>query len=563
MSGPSALWNRALAAVAVLAADPTGLGGLHVRARCGPVRDRLVATFAAIPLHTRRIHPGIGDDQLYGGADLLALLVATDAPRRPGLLETPCLLLLPMAERTPPGLAARLAGALDAGSGHCVIALDEGEGTEEGLPAALADRMAISVDLSGLSLSDIERDGVGPSAFAAASVRLADVVLPDEAMVDLVMLAAQLGVAGLRAPLLAIRVARAAAAIAGRSIVTNEDLELAVALVFASRATCLPMIEPEEQPEEPLDPPPSQEDQQDPGKGRGENRLQQEILLDAVRAALPEKMLARLAAAPPRATAKGTGGTGAKHRGNRRGRPLSSRAGRLDGAERIDLVATLRAAAPWQAARGGGPAGQSGRLAIRPADIRVRRFEEASDRLLIFAVDASGSAAMMRLAEAKGAVELLLAEAYARRDYVALVSFRGTVAEVLLPATRSLVQTKRRLALLPGGGGTPLAAGIKAGIGQALAARARGMTPTLVVLTDGRANICLDGSANRDMAAADARRLAALCRGAGFATMVIDTAPRPQPFLRELAGLFGGPCIALPHADARSLAGAVSAALGA
>ena len=87
-------------------------------------------------------------------------------------------------------------------------------------------------------------------------------------------------------------------------------------------------------------------------------------------------------------------------------------------------------------------------------DIRLRRYEERSDRLLIFTVDASGSAALARLAEAKGAIEILLAEAYARRDHVCLIAFRGTEAELLLPPTRSLVQTKRRLAGLPGGGGT-------------------------------------------------------------------------------------------------------------
>jgi len=99
---------------------------------------------------------------------------------------------------------------------------------------------------------------------------------------------------------------------------------------------------------------------------------------------------------------------------------------------------------------------------VRPADIHLSRYETRRDRLLIFTVDASGSAALARLAEAKGAVELLLAQAYARRDQVALVAFRGDGAETLLPPTRSLVQAKRRLAGLPGGGGTPLAAGLLA-----------------------------------------------------------------------------------------------------
>ena len=99
------------------------------------------------------------------------------------------------------------------------------------------------------------------------------------------------------------------------------------------------------------------------------------------------------------------------------------------------------------------------------SDVRVRQYEERSDRAIIFVVDASGSAALARLAEAERRHRsFLLGEAYARRDHVALVAFRGDGADVLLPPTRSLVQTKRRLEQLPGGGGTPLASGLKAAL---------------------------------------------------------------------------------------------------
>jgi len=97
---------------------------------------------------------------------------------------------------------------------------------------------------------------------------------------------------------------------------------------------------------------------------------------------------------------------------------------------------------------------------VRRDDFRVRRFAERAEATTIFAVDASGSAAAARLAEAKGAVELLLAEAYVARTQVALVAFRGTGAEAVLPPTRSLARAKRVLADLAGGGGTPLAAGL-------------------------------------------------------------------------------------------------------
>jgi magnesium chelatase subunit D len=200
-------------------------------------------------------------------------------------------------------------------------------------------------------------------------------------------------------------------------------------------------------------------------------------------------------------------------------------------------------------------------LLIRPSDIRLKRYEETSDRLLIFVVDASGSAAMSRLGEAKGAVELLLAEAYARRDHVALIAFRGTTAEILLPPTRSLVQTKRRLAGLPGGGGTPLAAGLKAAGELAVQARGRGLSPTLAMLTDGRANIALDGEADRTRAGLDATTLARLIRAQGIPGIVLDMSNRPQEALRDLAAQMGAPYVPLPRADAKRLSNAISNAL--
>jgi magnesium chelatase subunit D len=195
------------------------------------------------------------------------------------------------------------------------------------------------------------------------------------------------------------------------------------------------------------------------------------------------------------------------------------------------------------------------------SDIRVRQFEETSDRAIIFVVDASGSAALARLAEAKGAVELLLAEAYARRDHVALIAFRGEGSEVLLPPTRSLVQTKRRLSALPGGGGTPLAAGLKAAFELAGLAQSKGMTPSVALLTDGRANVDLSGTANRTQAAEDATMMARAIRAKAMPGLVIDTGLRPTRGLDGLAREMGVPYLPLPRADAKSLSAAVDSAL--
>jgi magnesium chelatase subunit D len=137
---------------------------------------------------------------------------------------------------------------------------------------------------------------------------------------------------------------------------------------------------------------------------------------------------------------------------------------------------------------------------VRKDDFRVTRYRQRSETTTIFVVDASGSAALHRLAEAKGAVELLLADCYVRRDRVAMVAFRGPGAELLLPPTRSLVRAKKGLAALPGGGGTPLASGIDAAIGLADGVRRRGGTPVIVILTDGRANVTRAGIGGRTQA---------------------------------------------------------------
>ena len=559
------VWTRVEVGLNALAVDPAGLGGLWLRARSGPVRDRVTEALRGLPLPQKRLHPSIGDEQLFGGIDLTATLSSGRVVARNGLLAEPALLVLPMAERIQPGLAARLAGALDHGTGHCLIAMDEGAEPGEALPEALTDRLALHVDLDALPLGETEQIVLDEAALAEARARVPGVRVSDAVIQDLTLLAARLGVDSLRAPMLALRAARALAAIAGSDEVGVDDLKAAVELVLAPRATQFPQDETEEPPQPDQTPPEPEPESGEDSEGDSQSLDDlplQDILLEAAKAALPADLLAMLAARKATRGASGSAGAGAKRKGNRRGRPIPSRPGRFDSGSRLDVISTLRAAAPWQTIRKRESRFERS-LHIRTDDFRLRRFEEKSDRLLIFVVDASGSAAMTRLAEAKGAVEILLAEAYARRDHVALVSFRGEEAELLLPPTRSMVQTKRRLAALPGGGGTPMAAGLKMALEVAIQAKGRGMTPTVAMLTDGRANIALDGTANRAMAAEDATRMATALRLHGFPAMVIDMGQRPERALKALAEAMGAPYIPLPRADANRLSSAVSAALDA
>lgn len=547
-------------ALALLAIDPAGLRGLWLRARSGPVRDAVTAALSALPLPLRRLHPTVADEALYGGLDLAATLATGQQQVTAGLLATPAALVLTMAERCPPGLAARLAAAVDTGH-HTLVALDEGADDDETLPPALSDRLALFLDLGAEVWSDLPAPAPDAARLAGARARLARLALAPAQLDALTRAAAELGITSLRAPMLAAAAARAHAAWCGRDAATDADLTAAAELVYAHRA--LPVAETRSQQDQPEPPPPAPDAGEEPDSAADPqpDSLPTEMLVEAALAALPPDLLAQLAAGRANRSAKSAAGSGAAHSGNRRGRPLPSRPGRIAQGARIDLVATLRAAAPWQPLRRRSADRPDAALLVRAADIRVKRFRETSDRVLIFAVDASGSAAFARLAEAKGAVELLLAAAYARRDHVALLAFRGAAAELILPPTRSLVQTKRRLAGLPGGGGTPLAHALQMALATATQARARGLTPTIAILTDGRGNIALDGAPDRARAEEDATRLARLIRASGTPALVIDVANRPQPALRGLAALMDAPYIALPRADAHRLSAALGAAL--
>ncbi|GFE49450.1 magnesium-chelatase 60 kDa subunit [Roseobacter cerasinus] len=548
MSRDADSWALTATCLSLLRAAPDYLGGAVIRMRAGPDRDAVLAGMAPLPL--RKIHPGISDDQLLGGLDLTATLSTGRLAQRPGLFDAPCMALLTMAERCETELAAKLAHQLDREFGHCLIALDEGAEPDECVPAALADRLPFYISPEGRRPEGWSADNAGADTCDPGQV---SATLEDAQ--TLTVIAAQFGIASLRAPLLALRAARVHAAVNGRTAVDRMDLEVAARLVYPHRATKVP--DETEPPADTPEPPP-QEEQQD-ATGDGLSLPEGDMIVDAVKALLPADVLAGLGQSGAGASRAGTG-AGQKRVGNRRGRPLSPRPGRLDGRARIDLVATLRAAAPWQPLRRQQQQ-MADRLLIRPSDIRVKRYQDHSDRLLVFAVDASGSAALARLNEAKGAVELLLAQAYAARDHVALIAFRGTGADILLPPTRSLVQTKRRLATLPGGGGTPLAAGLQAASLLALQNRAKGLTPSLIVLTDGRANIALDGEGDRSRAGQDAKQVARLIQTQGLHSLLIDTGTRPHTGLRDLAACMGGTYLALPRADAQRLTTAVSAAL--
>jgi magnesium chelatase subunit D len=587
-------WYDALRAAALLAVDPVGLGGVALHAGAGPVRDRwLAALQRLLPRHAlRRVPLHIADSRLLGGLDLAATLRAGRPIAERGLLADSDggLLMLPMAERVSADLAGRLAAVMDDGEVRVerdgvalrmparfgVIAFDEGQGDDPPPPAALLDRLAVHLDLTSIALRDAPEDALEPGAIVAARDLLPQVTNDDAQLDTLCATALALGIASLRVPLLALRVARANAALEGRTRVEPDDLELAGRLVFAARATQLPALDEEAAPEPPAEREP-EPDSQPPAEDESQavpDRPLDERVLEATRAAIPPGLLALLMAGlAPRRRAGAAGRAGAAQASPRRGRPAGTRRGELGAGARLNVVETLRAAAPWQPLRriesaraalddARRRARSRARIEVRRDDFRITRFKQRSQTTTVFAVDASGSSALHRLAEAKGAVELLLADCYVRRDEVALIAFRNQRAELILPPTRSLVRAKRALAALPGGGGTPLAAGIEALLLLAQAERRRGHTPVAVVLTDGRANIARDGAPGRAAGEADALAAARALRAVQLNVVLIDTSPRPQPAAAQLAEAMGARYVPLPHANAQALSAAIQVARG-
>jgi magnesium chelatase subunit D len=220
----------------------------------------------------------------------------------------------------------------------------------------------------------------------------------------------------------------------------------------------------------------------------------------------------------------------------------------------VHLPATLRAAAPRQRARGREPAG--GAIRLMPPDLRQAVRHGREGNLVLFAVDASGSmAARQRMRAVKGAVLSLLLDAYQRRDKVGMISFRGDGAALLLPPTSSVEAGARRLAQLPAGGRTPLAAGLIRAAEVLAAERLRdpARRPLLVVVTDGRATHGEPGAVTR---------AAALLRGVASVVVDCESGPLRLGLAGALAAALGGSLIRLDELASGALVRTVKDARG-
>jgi magnesium chelatase subunit D len=434
-----------------------------------------------------------------------------------------------------------------------------------------------------------------------AKERLPRVKISVENLRSLSTVSMSLGVEGNRADIFASRVAKASAALAKRDAVSEADIITAIQLVLLPRATQIPTRDETEQlasqeqfnndkedEEQPLEPQSrEQESKQDHHKpeerpdgsrqdfdGRETDNQQQQIIdagaiedliIKAIDSQLPKAVI-QATIAKHKSSANSSTGKRSEISGLHRGRYIRDSA-KKNSPGKIAIAATLRAAAPFQLSRQGQEDGSGKAVKITADDLRYKRFKKRSGMLFIFAVDASGSMALNRMAQAKGAMTRLLQEAYIHRDKVALISFRNDAAEILLQPTRSIELAKRVVDAIPTGGATPVAAALMKALKVSKLARSQELSQAMLVLfTDGRANTGFQVEQNSERSTRgqaikeELRQLGGALQLAGITSVVIDTKPKfiAGGEARELAETIGANYCYLPRANDKTIYESVS-----
>ena len=537
--------------------DPS-LGSLSINSNYSTVREAFLSNLLSLlkPKRLKKIYPFQNPTDFAESINMIETLTFGMPKYNEDIFSSSNIaLILTNTEKMEKGLATFLRDKIKNNKNKFFIALDESESNEVSR-ANLSDYLIFSLNLDGTRYKDLKKVSINRKKIAWARENLATVEVSKEVIDYLIASAEMFSISNMHTIFCTLKVAKSLCVYKGEKIVSREDINLAISLSMIHKAKQIPEFQQKEKAEGQ-----EQEQLRDDNESKVNNsELNSEdkkMLIDALKIYLPRNLIESLLSKNSQSTSLGEAtGSGERNKNFSAGRPIPPINRKYSSEKRIDLMGTLTKAIPWQKLRSSSVT-KNRKIIIYPQDIMIKRFEKQSERLLIFLVDASGSNAIGRLNEAKGAIEILLSDAYAKRDNVALISFSGLKADPLLLPTKSLVTAKKKLSSLPGGGATPLANGLLEAFNMADAARLRSIKPIIILLSDGRGNISLDGVGDRVKAIEDTTYIASLIKRNAINNIFIDTSRRKTPMADELARELNGHYFQLPMANSGSISKAV------
>ena len=549
----------------VLAALDPAIGGVLLRGQKGSAKTTLARGLAALLADDApfvELPVGAGEDRVVGALDVEAALTRGEHRFRPGLLAAAHggVLYVDEVNLLPDHLVDVLLDVAVSGVNRVErdglshthpsrFVLVGSMNPEEGdLRPQLLDRFGLAVDVTApadpAQRAEIVRRrlafdaGSAPAEDSNLRARLRDAApaaVPDDLVETVTRLCVSVGAEGLRADLVICRAAAALAGWEGRARATVDDVRRVAPLALAHRRR-----------RSPLDDAGIDRDEIEQALAEAQNGNDETERIAAPDD--PPPAVVRLDAAR-HTTHMETAGRRSTVEGPR---------GRLVGARVPEgPVTSLAVGATAQAAAVRRALDPDDATLLQPADLRQAVREQRVGNLLVLAVDASGSMGAERRMEAvKGAVLGLLVDAYQRRDRVALVTFRGDTAQLAMRPTSSVEVARARLAELPTGGRTPLAAGIAAALDVAPPAGSDTThRPLLVLVSDGRATAAPEGADPVEAAHEAARAV----RRRGIDAVVVDAEDGPTRLglARSLAETMGGRYVALADLSAPALERAI------
>lgn len=330
---------------------PFDLGGLIIKSRHSETR-RLALNLIEKNLNefpVKKIYPEISDSKLHGGLDFSETLSLGRPVYRKSLFDNnPKILKLMMGERFEPRIATIFAQKMDIKQNFLLLVIDEGIEEEE-IPECLKERISFYIDLNSMPFKKLKNFRIKKYDILNAKSLLNQIEMPENFYNDLFKIMSTTGINSIRPLLFAVKVASALSALRGVKVVEEKDLIESIGLTLAHKIKNFPNPIEDNQKQN--------QNNNEPYEDKEENKKKStniplELLLDAVKVNLPSNILENIIHGKGNnKSLVNKSGSGQNKISFQRGRPLPSINGIPNGRNKIDVIGTLKSAAPWQLIR--------------------------------------------------------------------------------------------------------------------------------------------------------------------------------------------------------------------